>query len=285
MRLLVTGAQGMLGRAVVAGARDRGHQAQALGRQELDVTDADAVTATMAAARPEAVVNCAAWTDVDGAESAPEAARVTNGDGAGNVARAASAVGAVTVQVSTDYVFAGDGSRPYVESDPPVPGSAYGRSKLDGEQQVLRASPAHLVVRTSWLFGAGGRNFVDTMLGLGARCEEVSVVDDQMGCPTWSGHLAPALLELAERHASGIYHVAGAGSCTWNELARSVFEQAGLGCRVVATTTEAAGRPAPRPAYSALASERADAPLLPSWREGVRAYLLERRALAGGVAR
>jgi dTDP-4-dehydrorhamnose reductase len=319
MRLLVTGAHGMLGRAVAAAARDRGHDVRALGRAELDVVDADAVAATVAAAGPEAVVNCAAWTDVDGAESEPEAALAVNGDGAGNVARAAAEAGAVMVHVSTDYVFSGAGraeggnagasARPYVESDPTGPRSAYGRSKLAGEHQIMSAWPGHIIVRSSWLFGSGGRNFVDTMLGLGAQREEVLVVDDQVGCPTWTGHLAPALLELSERgagggaraggegrtgrdgrrpdggRASGIYHVAGTGSCSWNELAREVFEQAGLPCRVLPTSTAATARPAPRPAYSVLASERTDAPRLPSWPEGVRAYLAERHALSGGVAR
>jgi dTDP-4-dehydrorhamnose reductase len=295
MRLLVTGAHGMLGTAFVALARDRGHQVQAPTRVELDIVDAGAVEALARASDPDVIVNCAGWTDVDGAEAAPEAAVAVNGDGAGNLARAAAALDVTMVHVSTDYVFSGDANRPYVESDPPAPKSAYGRSKLAGEHQVLAASAGHVVVRTSWLFGAGGRNFVDTMLTLGAEREEVSVVDDQVGSPTWTGHLAPALLELAGRgaaepgaaqpSAAGAYHVAGSGSCSWNQLALEVFERAGVHCRVLPTTTAETARPAPRPAYSVLASERADAPQLPSWREGVRGHLAQRRALAEGVAR
>jgi dTDP-4-dehydrorhamnose reductase len=305
MRLLVPGAAGMVGTAFVALARDRGHEVQALTQIELDIVDATAVEAVVAASNPDGIVNCAGWTDVDGAEAAPEAAGAVNGDGAGNLARAAAARDVTMVHVSTDYVFSGDATRPYLESDPPAPKSAYGHSKLAGEQQVLAASDRHMVVRTSWLFGAGGRNFVDTMVTLGAERDEVSVVVDQVGCPTWTGHLAPALLELAERGwaergstepgsaerdasesgAAGIFHVAGSGSCSWNELAREVFEQAGVRCRVRPATTAETPRPAPRPAYSVLASERADAPHLPSWREGVRGHLAQRRALAGEVAR
>jgi len=281
MRLLVTGAAGMLGQAVVAHAERGGHRALALSRAQLDVTDRAAVDGAVAQARPDAVIHCAAWTDVDGAESNLAQALAVNGDGAGHVARAAAAHGAHLVHLSTDYVFDGTGERPYLESDPTGPRSAYGASKLEGERQVLAAGAGPAVVRTSWLFGAGGRNFVDTMLALGEQREQVSVVTDQVGCPTWTGHLAPALIELARRAAQGVYHVAGAGECSWNELAVEVFDQAGVACRVLASTTESTGRPAPRPPYSVLRSGRPDAPALPAWVEGVRGHLAQRRAAAG----
>jgi dTDP-4-dehydrorhamnose reductase len=270
----------MLGRAVCAKAARRGHEVHARSRGELDVVDAGAVRESVEGLRPGAIVNCAAWTDVDGAEAHSDAAHAINATGAGNVARAAGQAGARLVHVSTDYVFDGRGSRPYVESDPTGPGCAYGRSKLAGEREVAAASPTHTIVRTSWLFGAGGRNFVDTMLALGGERDRVAVVTDQVGCPTWTGHLSGALLELAEKGPGGIVHVAGSGSCSWNEFARQIFALAGLDCRVESSTTEAMGRPAPRPAFSVLSSARDDAPRLPPWQEGLRAYLAERGALA-----
>ncbi len=276
-RLLVTGAGGMLGRAVVEAAQRLGHEVRAATRAQLDVTDLDATCRAVAELRPRAVVNCAAYTDVDGAEADREAAMAVNGAGAGNVATAAEHCGAAIVHVSTDYVFDGSKRAPWLESDPVAPLGAYGASKLAGETAVAAANAAHAIVRTAWLFGAGGTNFVDTMLALGAEREEVAVVTDQVGCPTWTGHLAGALVELAERpQETGIHHVAGAGSCSWNELAIEVFDRAGIDCRVLPTTTAAFPRPAPRPAYSVLGSERPAALALPAWQDGVAAYLATR---------
>jgi dTDP-4-dehydrorhamnose reductase len=275
MRLLVTGAGGMLGHRVCSRAAALGHEVVACGRAELDVTDAGACLSAVEDAEPEAIVNCAAWTDVDGAESHVEAAMAVNAGGAGNVARAAAATGARIVQVSTDYVFNGAKDEPWLESDPVDPQSAYGLSKLRGEEQVADATPRHTIARTAWLFGAGGPNFVDTMLRLGAERDEVSVVTDQIGSPTWTGHLADALIELAEREEFGVHHVAGRGSCSWNELALEIFDRAGVSCRVLPTTSEAFRRPAPRPAYSVLGTERRDPILLPPWQEGLAAHLAE----------
>jgi dTDP-4-dehydrorhamnose reductase len=276
-RLLVTGAGGMLGRAVVEAAQRLGHDVRAATRAELDITDAGAVHRMLAELHPQAVVNCAAYTDVDGAESDRLAAFAINGKGAGNVAAAAAEVGASIVHVSTDYVFDGSKREPWLESDPVAPLGAYGASKLAGERAVAATNSAHAIVRTAWLFGAGAKNFVDTMLALGAERPEVSVVTDQVGCPTWTGHLAGALVELAERpQETGIHHVAGAGSCSWNELAIEVFDRAGVDCRVLPTTTASFPRPAPRPAYSVLASERRAPLVLPAWQDGVAAYLATR---------
>jgi dTDP-4-dehydrorhamnose reductase len=273
MRLLVTGAAGMLGRDVVAAAGDAGHEVAALARADLDITDAAAVRAAVDRSRPDAIVNCAAWTDVDGAEAAEAAATAVNGAGAGNLAAAAAATGALLVHVSSDYVFAGDADEPYPEEAATAPRSAYGRSKLAGEHAIAAAGGRAAVVRSSWLFGPHGRNFVDTMRRLGAEREELAVVDDQVGCPTYTGHLAPALIEIAERGLTGILHVAGGGRCSWFDLARATFEELRIACRVRPQSTADAGRPAPRPAFSALASTRADAPVLPPWREGLRAHL------------
>jgi dTDP-4-dehydrorhamnose reductase len=276
MRLLITGAAGMLGRDVAAAAARSGHAVTALSRAQLDVTDRAAVAAAVADARPDAIVNCAAWTDVDGAESDEAAATRVNGDGARNLAEA----GPFLVHVSSDYVFDGRSESPYREDAATAPLSAYGRSKLAGEHAVAAASERHAIVRASWLFGVGGRNFVDTMLRLGAERDELNVVDDQIGCPTFTGHLAEALVAIAERRPVGILHVAGGGACTWFELARAAFEETDTKVRVAPCTTAEFPRPAPRPAYSVLGSTRADAPTLPPWREGLRAYLRERAAAA-----
>ena len=276
MRLLVTGAGGMLGRDVVRAAEAAGHGVVALARSTLDVTDAAAVRSTLGEARPDAVVNCAAWTDVDGAEADEAAATLVNGAGAGYVADAAAAVGASVVHVSSDYVFDGTKDAPYVESDAPAPLSAYGRSKLAGERAVLGGEGARAVVRSSWLFGVGGRNFVETMLALGTERGEVRVVGDQIGCPTYTGHLAPALVALAQGAATGTFHVTGAGAASWHGFAREIFSAAGVDCRLEETTTDEFPRPAPRPAFSVLASERRDCPRLAPWQDGLAAYLAER---------
>ena len=198
MRLLVTGAAGMLGTDVVAAAA-AGHDVVALARADLDITDSDAVRLAVGDVQPDAVINCAAWTDVDGAEAAEAQATLINGDGAGHVAAAAASVGAHVVHVSTDYVFPGDATSPYREDAATGPIGAYGRSKLAGELAVAAAAPSsHAIVRTAWVFGPHGKNFVDTMLRLGAERDEVTVVDDQLGCPTYTGHLAAALVAIAD---------------------------------------------------------------------------------------
>jgi dTDP-4-dehydrorhamnose reductase len=250
-------------------------------RAELDITVEVAVIVTMHEYRPDVVVNCAAYTDVDGAESDRDTATAVNATGAGHVAAAAAEVGASIVHVSTDYVFDGSKREPWVESDPTGPLGVYGETKLAGEHAVAGANPAHAIARTAWLYGAGGRNFVDTMLALGAQREEVSVVTDQIGCPTWTGHLAPALIELAGRpYEAGIHHVAAGGSCSWNELAREVFDRAQLDCRVLPATTADFPRPARRPAYSVLGTERPDPIVLPGWQQGLAEYLATRVAAA-----
>jgi dTDP-4-dehydrorhamnose reductase len=280
MRLLITGAAGMLGQDVAAAAARSGHEVVALARAGLDITDRAAVRAAIAEARPAAIVNCAAWTDVDGAEADEAAATRINGDGAGNVAAEAAATGAFLVHVSSDYVFDGRATTPYLEDAGTAPISAYGRSKLAGERAVAAAGGAHAIVRSSWLFGTGGRNFVDTMIRLGAERDELRVVDDQRGCPTFTGHLAQALVAVAERRPTGVLHAAGRGETTWFELARATFEKTGAPVHVEPCTTAEFPRPAPRPAYSVLGSARTDAPTLPSWRDGLRAYLRERAGAA-----
>jgi dTDP-4-dehydrorhamnose reductase len=251
--VLITGAGGQLGAAL----REAFPEADARGRAQLDVTQPFSV-------ETDVVLHTAAWTDVDGAESDPAGAELVNVAGTRNVV----ALGVPVVYFSTDYVFDGTKWEPYVESDEPSPLSAYGRTKLAGEREVGEG----WIVRSSWLFGWTGKNFVRTMLSLGREREEVSVVADQVGCPTYVGHLAEATRELLSR-PGGVWHVAAEGECSWAEFARAIFEEAGVDCRVREITAEELGRPATRPAYSVLRSERDGAPRLPHWREGLRACL------------
>jgi dTDP-4-dehydrorhamnose reductase len=278
MKILVTGARGMLGRDVALAAANAGHDVTAFGRTELDVTDAEAVAQRIEAERPGAVINCAAWTDVDGSEEAEEQAMAVNGTGAGSVAAAAAAVSAKVVYVSSDYVFDGAKGAPYVETDQPAPLSAYGRTKLAGEEATAVANKRHFVVRSSWLFGIAGGNFVETMLRLADDHGEVLVVRDQVGSPTYTWHLAYGILRLIEGGAFGIHHMAAEGSCSWYDFAREIFYQAEIECKVMSATTEMLGRPAPRPPFSALRSEREHAIRLPAWQDGLSAYLAQRSA-------
>ncbi len=276
MRLMVTGATGMLGQDVCASAAAAGHELMACAHDSLDITDADAVNRAVGQLRPDAVINCAAYTDVDGAESASEQAQLVNGRGAGNAAAAADAAGAWTVHVSSDYVFDGRSRQPYVESDPVGPQSAYGRSKLAGEIAVAAASPeAHTIVRTAWLFGRGGSCFPSTILRLATQRDVLNVVEDQIGCPTFTGHLAPRLVALASaRNPPGVVHAAAADHCSWFEFATEIVAHAALRCEVRPTSTEAMARPAPRPAWSVLGTERGElAPWLPHWRQGLKEYM------------
>jgi dTDP-4-dehydrorhamnose reductase len=214
--------------------------------------------------RPELVLHAAAWTDVDGAEADRAAAEAINVVGTRNVVR----LGAPVVYFSTDYVFDGRKRAPYVESDEPRPLSVYGRTKLEGEREVRDG----WIVRSSWLFGWSGRNFVRTMLDLGRRQDEVAVVDDQRGSPTFVGHLAEAARSLVAL-PNGVWHLAADGDCSWADFAEAVFDEAGVACRVRRIPTAELARPAPRPSYSVLRSERSGAPRLPHWREGLRACL------------
>jgi dTDP-4-dehydrorhamnose reductase len=278
MKVVVAGAAGMLGRDVMLAAGNAGHDVVGFGRAEMDVADAEAVRRRMDMERPGVVINCAAWTDVDGAEAAEEAAFAVNGTGAGNVAAGAREAGAAVVYVSTDYVFDGQKGSPYVESDQPAPLSAYGRTKLGGEEATAAANKRHFIVRSSGLFGIAGGNFVDTMLRLAESTNEVLVVRDQVGSPTYTWHLAYGLTRLIEGIEYGIHHMAAAGQCSWYEFAREIFEQAKTETKVLSGTTEMLGRPAPRPAFSVLQSQREHAIRLPSWHDGLAGYLAQREA-------
>jgi dTDP-4-dehydrorhamnose reductase len=267
----------MLGRDLM---RVAGDDAIGLGSAGADVTDPDAVRAAVEVARPDVVVNSAAFTEVDRAESDEEQAMRVNRNGAGNVAAAAAGAGAAVMYVSTDYVFDGRKREPYVESDETAPLSVYGRSKLEGEAATAGANPRHFVVRTSWLYGAGGANFPETMLRLAGERQELRVVADQVGCPTYTGHVAEGLLRLADSDAFGLHHMAAAGSCSRYELAVETFSRAGMDAVVQPASSAEHPRPAPRPLYSVMVSERPDAIRLPAWQEGLDAYLAEREVRA-----
>jgi dTDP-4-dehydrorhamnose reductase len=257
--VLLTGADGQLGAALAEEFRDT--RVVPLTLADWDVmlpppTDLPEV---------DLVLHTAAWTDVDGAEANPQDAAAVNVGGTQHVAE----LGTPLVVFSTDYVFDGRKREPYVESDAPNPLSVYGRTKLQAE---AAAGDDAWIVRTSWLFGWTSKNFVRTMLRLGAESDEVAVVDDQRGAPTYVGHLAPAVRELLEL-PRGLWHLTADGECTWAEFAEAIFEEAGLDCRVRRITAAELGRAAPRPENSVLRSEKPGAPRLPHWREGLHACL------------
>jgi dTDP-4-dehydrorhamnose reductase len=280
VKLLVTGARGMLGSDVVRAAEFVNHEVVGIGHAELDIADRAAVERTLFQERPEVVINCAAYTDVDGAEDDLGGAMDVNAEGARSVSAAAAEIGAKVIYPSSDYVFDGSKSEPYVESDEPRPQSVYAQSKLAGEHETAEANLRHLVVRSAWLFGTSGRNFVETMLTLASDHGEVLVVRDQVGCPTYTGHLADALVRMADSEAYGVHHMASQGECSWYEFAKEIFRQANVDCRVMSCTSDEFGRPAPRPHYSVLGTERPDALYLPHWKEGLASYLAERTVAA-----
>lgn len=254
-RWLVVGAAGMLGQDVLTAAAHAGHHVAGVGRSELDVTDAAA--ARDAVAGYDVVVNCAAWTAVDDAETHEAEAFAVNATGAANLARATAAAGARLVHVSTDYVFDGGATAPYPEHAPVRPRSAYGRTKAAGEWAVRAEAPDALVVRTAWLYGAGGRCFPKTIARVAGERDRLSVVDDQTGQPTWTADLADLIVRLVAAQApGGIYHGTSSGQVTWCGFAREVVAASGLATPVDTTTSAAYQLPAPRPAYSVLGHDR-----------------------------
>lgn len=280
MKIVVTGAGGMLGSDVVAVGGRMGHEMVAMTRDDLDVTDPARVERLIARERPGAVLNCAGWTDVDGAEGSESDAERVNGEGAGFVADAAAKARAKVLYVSSDYVFDGAKRGPYTEIDDTNPINAYGRSKLAGERATALVNGRSFIVRTSWLFGTEGPNFVEEMLRLGHKGGPVVVVHDQVGCPTFTGHLAAGLLRLLDSSSYGIHHMAGAGSCSWYEFANEIFRQSEVVTRVMAATSEMMATPAKRPANSVLGSGRAAPISLPDWQRGLSDYLARKEQLA-----
>jgi dTDP-4-dehydrorhamnose reductase len=281
VRLLVTGAHGALGRDVVAVSEQAGDEVVACDRGRLDVTDRDAVLGTITTVRPDAVVHCAAWTDVDGCESDHDRAWSVNALAVRAVAEACDLAGARLCHVSTDYVFDGGLDRPYTEWDATAPRSAYGRSKLGGEVEADRLGPAATIVRTSWLCGGHGRNFVSSILAALADRDHVDVVDDQRGCPTFTDDLASMVRQLVVARRPGVFHVTNQGPTTWFGLARDAATSAGIDpqrVRPIATADLRPARPAPRPANSVLdnaALRLAGVPLLPDHHEPLERLVKE----------
>ncbi|BET57561.1 dTDP-4-dehydrorhamnose reductase [Geobacter sp. 60473] len=274
--ILVVGAKGMLGRDLM---RVLPGDVRGVDIEEIDITSPESVRRVILTLKPRVVVNCAAYTDVDGCETNADLAMAVNGEGVGHLAAVTREIGALLVQMSTDYVFDGVKESPFLEDDPPNPLSVYGRSKLMGEEQA-RETPDHLIVRTQWLYGLGGKNFVETMLRLSTERSEIAVVDDQFGSPTWTVDLALAISELIENNCRGTYHAANRGICSWFDFARAIFAEAGVEMTVRPQTTAQLGRPAPRPLYSALCCDKLtrDTGLeLEGWREALATYLEKRR--------
>jgi dTDP-4-dehydrorhamnose reductase len=269
MRILVTGADGQLGRSLPAALPD--HQVISCNRKTLDIADAASVKKAMAQHQPEVVVNAAAWNQVDKAETDITAAYRTNAVGPRNLAEATAARESTLIHVSTDYVFDGEANRPYVETDTPGPRSVYGASKLAGEEAVRLINPRHHIVRTAWVFHEQGNNFPRTMLRLAAN-GALRVVDDQIGSPTYAPDLAEGIAKLMTQNAYGTWHMAGRGETSWYQFTRALLDNLGLAVAISPVSTDAFPRPAHRPAYAPLNSERSPRIELPTWQEGLASF-------------
>jgi len=277
MKALILGASGLLGQAL---RREwTGDEVVGLSVEDVDIRDAAKVQKTIETIRPEWIVLAAAYTDVDGCESNQELAFGVNRDGAVHVAEAARRVGARVLFLSSDYVFDGTKMSAYETGDARNPQSVYGRTKAEAEIRLLEVLPQCCIVRTAWMFGAGGKCFPDTILKLAATRPSLDVVDDQRGCPTYSVDLARAIPQLCRKGATGIVHVTNAGSCSWFEFAREIVRQAGLPTEIKPVNTQQMARPAQRPAYSILSPTSLHhlGITMPSWQEALRRYLTERK--------
>ena len=276
MKVMVTGAGGMLAHAVLPLLREHGHEVLALTHAQVDVSRCEQVREHAHAFKPDWIVHLAAFTNVDACEREADKAYIVNGLGARNSSMAAADVGAGLIALSTDYVFDGASREPRREHDIVGPLSVYGRSKLAGERGAREVNIRHIIVRTQWLYGAGGRNFVDTVLAKARAGEQLNVVDDQTGAPTWTGDLAQALVHLMERGEYGTYHVASSGECSWHEFAAEICAQAGLEVNIGRLSSEELARPARRPAYSVLNNawyRHVTGKAMPHWRDALTQYL------------
>jgi dTDP-4-dehydrorhamnose reductase len=273
--ILVVGADGMLGHDLMKVLEG---EVRGIDLPDIDITSLESVRRVLLTLKPEIIINAAAYTDVDGCEANVEQAMAVNGEGVGLLALTAREIGAKLVQISTDYVFNGSKGTPYLEDDSQEPLSIYGESKLAGELNAAMA-PEYLIVRTQWLYGLHGKNFVETMLRLATEKSELAVVDDQIGSPTWTYDLALAIKALLDKGCSGTYHAANSGFCSWNEFARAIFAEEGLLVTVTGMTTKDLNRPANRPLHSTLdcGKLKEDTGFSPQhWREALRNYLRTR---------
>ncbi len=276
MHILLLGSSGMLGHALTA-ALSQQHKITGLDLPDLDITNISAVQSFVFSHCPDLLINAAAYTDVDGCESNIDHAFAVNATGPRNLAVVCNELDIPLIHISTDYIFDGNSSEPYKESDNPNPQSVYGKSKLLGEQYVRELTNKHYIIRTSWLYGQNGKNFVDTMLRLAGERDEISVVNDQVGSPTYTVDLAQAISELITEPAYGTYHLTNSGTCSWYEFTLEIFKQAGItGVRVKPITTEELNRPAPRPKYSVLDNSKwiaSGRPPLRPYQDALKEYL------------
>ncbi|HKI26981.1 MAG TPA: dTDP-4-dehydrorhamnose reductase [Candidatus Sulfotelmatobacter sp.] len=277
MKALILGASGLLGQALVR--EWSGDDIVGLSSRDLDIRNADKVQQIVDKIRPQWIVLTAAYTDVDSCETHPDLAFSVNRDGAVNIAQAAKKAGTRLLFLSSDYVFDGKKTSPYETTDPRHPQSVYGRSKAEAEVRLLEVLPECCIARTSWLFGTGGKCFPDTILKLAASRAALEVVNDQIGCPTYSVDLAHAIIQLCRRGASGIVHITNDGSCSWFEFARTIVRSAGFTTEVRPVSSQQMARPAPRPPYSVLspASLNAQGISMLSWHDALQRYLAERQ--------
>jgi dTDP-4-dehydrorhamnose reductase len=278
MRVTIFGASGLLGQALTK--EWQGDSVTGLSSRDADIRDEKRVQTLVQEQRPDWIVLAAAYTDVDGCESNPELAFAVNRDGAANVAKAAKMTGARLLFLSSDYVFDGEKRTPYEADDPRNPRTVYGRSKAEAEFQLLQLLPDCCIVRTSWLFGTGGKCFPDTILKLAASRPAIDVVDDQRGSPTYAVDLSQAIIQLCRKNAEGIVHATNTGDCTWFEFAQEIVRASGLETEVRPVSSEKMARPARRPAYSVLSPERLQrlGIAMPSWQDALRGYLKARQS-------
>ena len=278
MKILVTGATGMLGQDVKRTLTAQGHDCQGASSADFDLRDAEATQAAVLAAKPDAIIHCAAWTAVDAAESDPAACCAVNAMGTMNIARAARLVGAKLMSISTDYVFDGSGDAPREVSDPTRPLNVYGLSKLQAEEAVRSVVEKHFILRVSWLFGHGGGNFVETIRRLGREKTQITVVDDQIGSPTSTADLARLIAQMIVTSRYGVYHATNEGFCSFADFARVILRADGSRCRVVPVSSAQYGAAARRPLNSRLSKRSLDEngfPRLPIWEDALRRYILE----------
>jgi dTDP-4-dehydrorhamnose reductase len=276
MRVVIFGATGLLGNALTR--QWRHDEVIGLGSGDADIRSPQQVEAVLARYRPDWIVLAAAYTDVDGCETHRDLAFEVNCAGAASVARAAAQIGSKLIFLSTDYVFDGSKNRPYETDDPVSPQSVYGQTKAAAETEILKIAPQACILRTSWVFGIGGKCFPDTILRLAGSRETLEVVDDQRGCPTYTVDLARTIIELCRKDAAGILHATDSGDCTWFKFATAIVSGAGLKTKILATTTDHFSRPAPRPKYSVLSLSRLQlyGISMPSWQDALARYLKER---------
>lgn len=278
MKVLLTGAKGMLARAIKNNVRDDWDLC-AVDIDELDIADRGAVQDTLRKLKPECIINCAAFTQVDACEAEKERAFSVNGEGLGYIAATAQEIGATLVHFSTDYIFNGARNRPYKEDDPVSPINVYGASKWEGECKIRKHLDKHLIIRTQWLYGNGGNHFIKTILNLAKNKKILNIVDDQIGSPTWTEDIAKATLELIDREAQGTYHVVNSGHCSWYGFARKIVDEASLSVKLVPCSTDEYPCPAQRPAYSVLSTKKAQEELgyfFPPWELSLKQYMLSK---------